>query len=301
MNLPKKALVLGGATGLLGQAIVKALRENEKEWEVHCLGRENGDLFTPPFLQVQIEDIQPDIIFNTIAYTQVDLAEDEKQQAYKVNRDFPKMIGEIIQDMNVKLVHYSTDFVFDGTKHTPYTEEDVPNPISVYGSSKLAGEEALKELKLKQCLIIRTSWLFGPGRKNFISTIIEKAQNNIPLNVIHDQLGSPTYTAGLAHNTLALLEKNATGVFHLSNSGLASWFEFANEAVHIAGYHTDVTPIMSSEYPQKAKRPAYSVLSNEKFCSLVGVSPRTWSHSLRNYLFDHLAFDYALGHDDCHD
>ncbi len=298
MNIPKKALVLGGATGLLGQALVKALRENEKEWVVYCLGREDGDLFTPPFLQVQIEEIQPDVIFNTIAYTQVDLAEDEKQQAYKINRDFPKMLGEIVKDTNSALVHYSTDFVFDGTKHTPYTEEDTPNPLSVYGASKLAGEEVLRNLKLKQCIIIRTSWLFGPGRKNFVSTIIEKAQKNVPLNVIHNQLGSPTYTVGLAHNTLALLEKNADGLFHVSNTGLASWFEFANEAVHIAGYHTDVTPIMSSEYPQKAVRPPYSVLSNEKLTNFLGVSPRTWSQSLRNYLFDHLAFEYALGNDD---
>ncbi len=298
MMTRKKALVLGGNTGLLGQAIVKALRENEKEWEVHCIGREDGDIFTPPFLDVQIEEIKPDYIFNTVAYTQVDAAEDDKHTAFRVNRDFPLMLGKIAKDVNAFLIHYSTDFVFDGAKHTPYTEEDKPNPLSVYGTSKLAGEEALNKLQLEKLLILRTSWLFGPGKENFISKIIEKAQKNIPLNVIHDQLGSPTYTIGLAHNTLALLEKNATGLFHLSNSGLASWFELANEAVHIAGYHTDVTPIMSSEYPQKANRPAYSVLSNEKFTNFIGLSPRTWSQALRNYLFDHLAFDYALGHEE---
>ncbi len=284
-NKPKKALVLGGKTGLLGQEIVKTLEHSQEDYEVLSLGRSDFDIFNEKLLSKFIEKEQVDIIFNTVAYTQVDLAEDNEQEAYKVNADFPKMLGKILLGSNTSLVHYSTDFVFDGKSQIPYTEEDKTNPLSVYGASKLAGEHALQELSLKQCLIIRTSWLFGPGRKNFISTMLNLAKDRNEIKVVYDQVGSPSYTLGLAPNSLALLNAGGEGIYHLSNSGIASWSEFAQEAFQIAGLTTQVIPIPSSEYPQKAHRPAYSVLSHNKFTQFTGINPRPWSQALRDYIY----------------
>lgn len=287
-----KALVLGGKTGLLGQDIVAHLKQ--ENYEVHTLGREDGNLFNEKFLQKKIKENDYNVIFNTIAHTQVDKAEEEKDIAYKLNRDFPLLVAKIISGSNTALVQYSTDFVFDGKKHTPYTEEDSTNPLSVYGASKYAAEQELQEIDLKQLLILRTAWLFGPYKRNFVSSIIDKSQIGDPLNIVHDQIGSPTFTSDLATNSILLLKKQASGIFHLTNNGRASWFEFAEEAIKIAGITTPVNPITSADYPQLAKRPCYSVLSNEKFIEATGITPRTWTHALRDYLYINLLKDDTL-------
>ncbi len=281
----KKVLVLGGQTGLLGQEIAKTYAQEENKYEVLCLGRQDFDIFNTKLLGDYIEKNTPDIIYNTIAYTQVDLAEDNKEEAFKVNATFAENLGKLLVGSKTALVHYSTDFVFDGKSQLPYTEEDKTNPLSVYGASKLAGEEALLKLSLHQCLIIRTSWLFGPGRKNFISVMLAKAKECQEVSVVYDQVGSPSYTLGLAPNSLALVNAKAKGIYHLTNSGIASWSDFAQEAFQIAGLTTQVLPIPSSEYPQKAKRPAYSVLSHNKFTELTGINPRPWSQALRDYIY----------------
>ncbi len=285
----KKVLVLGGKTGLLGQPLVEALNacedKAEKIYEVFTLGRENFNIFNKALFEEALEEINPDIIFNTVAYTQVDKAEEEKDLAYKVNKDFPLMIGKLIENTDTTLVHYSTDFVFDGHKSRPYTEEDETNPLSVYGASKLAGERALLDLALKNCLIIRTSWLFGPHKRNFIATIIQRAMQSHDLKIVFDQIGSPSYTLGLAANSIKLIEANAEGIYHLTNAGIASWYEFAHEALDIAGIRANVFPIPTSDLNQQATRPAYSVLSNDKFSEKTGINPRPWTHALKDYVY----------------
>ncbi len=291
MNTKKKALVLGGATGLLGQTLVNTLKNakncNNKaiEWEISTLGREDGNLFDKQFIEESLEKINPDVVFNTVAYTQVDRAETEKDLAYKVNKDFPLLLGKIINGSETSLVHYSTDFVFDGKKECPYTEEDETNPLNVYGASKLAGENALLDLGLNKCLIIRTSWLFGPCRTNFISKILDKAKNGEELKIVFDQIGSPSYTLGLASNSLALLNAEAEGIYHVSNSGRASWYEFAHEALDIADIRANISPISSNDLNLPAERPSYSVLSCEKLTSLTGINPRPWTHALRDFIY----------------
>ncbi len=284
-NTVKKALVLGGKTGLLGQELVKTLNRSSEIYTVSSLGREDFDIFNKKLLEKYIKDEAFDVIFNTIAYTQVDLAEEDEVNAYLVNALFPQMLGNMLAGSNTALVHYSTDFVFDGKSQRPYTEEDKTNPLSVYGSSKLAGELFLQDCDLKQCLIIRTSWLFGPGRKNFISTMLNLAKDRSEIKIVFDQIGSPSYTIGLAPNSLALLDAGAEGIYHLTNSGIASWSDFAQEAFQIAGLSTQVIPIPSSEYPQKAHRPSYSALSNSKFTALTGIQPRPWNQALRDYIY----------------
>ena len=280
----KKALVLGGKTGLLGQDLVLALKQ--AGWEVIAPGRGELDLFSGSLLTDFIKNQGFDCIFNTIAYTQVEQAEEDLKQARELNQVFPALLGRVCAKLKVYLIHYSTDFVFDGQKKIPYEPEDSPNPLNVYGQTKLAGENALLAIDDLSCLIIRTAWLFGKGKPNFVSKILALAEKKKSLNVVCDQVGSPTYTWDLARYSLALVEKGAKGVFHVVNAGQASWCELAQEAVRCLGLHCKIVPISSQEYPQKAKRPGYSVLSVYKFVQVTQQKPRSWVQALREYVYE---------------
>lgn len=279
----RSAVVLGGKTGLLGQALCMAM--TRRGWTVHAPGRADLDLFDRPAVEDYLTRTGADILFNTVAYTKVDQAEDEPSEAARLNRQLPLVLGQAARNAGVRLVHYSTDFVFNGRKTTPYTIEDLPDPRSVYGSTKLQGERELLALGLPGLLIIRTSWLFGPCKINFVTRILELAAARPELSVVHDQVGSPSYTPDLAANSLALVESGAAGLFHLANSGQASWCELAAEAVRGADLPCRVKPITSAQYPQKAVRPAYSVLDLSKFTAATGITPRPWLQALREFLF----------------
>ncbi len=284
---PKKALVLGGASGMLGQALMRELRE--PEWEAVAQGRADVDLTDSSALTAYIEHIKPDVVFNAAAYTQVDKAEDEPEQAMRLNRDLPATLGRLAPRLGFRIVHYSTDFVFDGRSTQPYTLSDEPNPLSVYGKTKLAGENALLRAGLQDLLILRTAWLFGPGRKNFVHTILTLAKGREHLGVVHDQIGSPTYTVDLAQNTLRLMaHPGVHGIFHMVNSGQASWCELAAEAVLLAGLRCSINAITTDQYPTKAVRPAFSVLSPQKYTTIADHTPRPWVQALRDYIFQYL-------------
>lgn len=277
------ALVLGGRTGLLGQALMCVLNKNGVC--THSLGREDGDLQDRDFLSAQLEKLQPDMLFNTIGYTQVDKAEEDKAEALLWNRTLPDTLGRLVKGSSTHLVHFSTDFVFAGTQAVPYTETDDTQPASVYGCSKLQGEQALLQLDLPNCCIVRTAWLFGPGRKNFITTILDACHKRDTISVVHDQVGSPTYTLDLAHWSLLLAEKKVSGIFHAVNGGRASWCELACEAVTLSENHCRVDPIPSSQWPLPAPRPAFSVLNTAKLTDTIGINPRPWPQALRDYIF----------------
>ena len=217
--LPPVALVLGGATGMLGQALTRAAEA--KGWTVRTLGREDGPVTSPDWLEARIADLNPRYVFNAVAYTAVDDAEEHADEAYAVNKSFPALLGRIVRGSSVRLIHYGTDFVFNGKKRTPYVEDDPTDPLSVYGASKLAGEQALLTAAPDNACVLRSAWLFGPGRKNFVSTILRLAASSPRLTVVHDQVGSPTFTADLAAMSLALAEAEATGVVHAANGGQA--------------------------------------------------------------------------------
>ena len=278
-----KALILGGHTGLLGQALKRVL--SGYGWEVSTLGREDGDLLDAAFLAEAVQAADPDVIFNTVAWTQVDEAEDESAAALQWNRALPAHLARLVKGSKMHLVHYSTDFVFSGNQRQPYTEEDPTDPVTVYGSSKLAGEKAVLENAPANACVLRTAWLFGPGRKNFVTTILNACRKRDTIGVVHDQVGSPTYSMDLALWSMMLAEKRATGVFHAVNGGRASWCEFACEAVSLAEAPCRVDPIASSQWPQKAQRPAFSVLSTAKLVETIGITPRPWPQALRDYLF----------------
>ena len=279
----RSAVVLGGKTGLLGQALSMALIR--QGWKVHAPRRDELDLFDRPAVEEYLAQAGANVLFNTVAYTKVDQAEDEPAEASLLNRQLPLMLGKTALSAGVRFVHYSTDFVFNGKKTSPYTPKDLPAPCSVYGQTKLQGERELLALGLPGLLIIRTSWLFGPCKINFVTRILELAASRPELSVVHDQIGSPSYTPDLATNSLALLDTEATGIFHLANAGQASWCELATEAVRGADLPCRIKPIPSSEYPQKACRPAYSVLDLSEFTAATGIAPRPWLQALREFLF----------------
>ncbi len=281
----RAVLVLGGATGLLGQALVQ--KAQAAGYAVTATNRQDLDLGDSTALADLIDSVNPAIVFNTIAYTLVEMAEEQEETALQLNRVFPCMLGRIIKARpHIRLVHYSTDFVFDGRKASPYTTEDATAPLSAYGRTKLAGEQALQQLQMPNCCIIRTAWLFGPGKKNFVLTILDLCRQRDSLNVVHDQLGSPTYSLDLAAYSLKLAEAgNGTGLFHVVNSGEANWCELAAEAVRLSQVECTINPITSKEYPQKAVRPAYSVLDTSRFTQVTGIIPRPWPQALADYIY----------------
>lgn len=279
-----KALVLGGATGLLGQALMAALTANG--FEAMTLGRQDGDLLDPAFLQKNLDKSQADVVFNTVAWTQVDDAEDHPEDAMAVNRALPANLARLIcARENTHLIHYSTDFVFSGPHQGPWKETEQPNPVTVYGLTKLAGEKAVLEILPDRACVIRTAWLFGPGRKNFVRTIINASRERDSLKVVDDQIGSPTYTPDLAEWSLELAKRRATGIWHGVNSGQASWCELATEALQLVSSSCRVAPITSAEWPQKAQRPRNSRLDNGKLAEFLGKKPKPWPKALREYLF----------------
>ncbi len=278
-----KAIVLGGVTGLVGMPLTRALRD--AGYEVLPTTRSMLDPFDREAVADAVSSFGADVVINTVAYTAVDKAEDEPDEAARLNRALPGILARVCLDAGVGLVQYSTDFVFNGKKTSPYVETDPVDPQSVYGATKLGGERAILESGLENHLILRTAWLFGPGKTNFVEKILGFARTREVLKVVHDQIGSPTCTADLAAGTVALLGAGARGIFHLVNSGRASWCELASEAVSTAGINCEVLPIASAEYPQKAKRPAYSVLDTSKFAGLAGYAPRPWVQALREYVY----------------
>ncbi|MFW5498378.1 MULTISPECIES: dTDP-4-dehydrorhamnose reductase [unclassified Maridesulfovibrio] len=282
----KKAVILGGKTGLLGQSLTEKLQA--QDIITIPLSRSDFDPLNEESLTAMLEREEPDFIFNTVAYTMVDLAEDEENKAHLLNTTLPATLGRLCKQFKIKLIHYSTDFVFDGKKDSPYLEEDKTNPQSVYGETKLAGEERLKDLDYDGILIIRTAWLFGPHKTNFVHKILSFAKERESLTVVHDQAGSPTYTPDLADYSIELLKHEAKGIFNVVNSGKASWCELATEAIDSCAINCRVDPVPTSAYPTKATRPPYSVLDTSKFTEVTGKTPRPWVQALRDYVYNDL-------------
>lgn len=285
-----RALILGGR-GLLGQSLACEL--HSRGMDVQTLEREDLPLSEPERITERLLGAEADFIFNTVAWTQVDAAEEHPDEAMAVNRCLPAMLGRIVRGTNMHLTHFSTDFVFDGRKTSPYTEDDPVNPQCVYGRTKLAGEQALLALELPNCVIARTAWLFGPGKKNFVATMLQLSESRDRLTVVHDQVGSPTYTPDLSEAVVELAVRRAAGIFHLVNAGKASWCELAAESIRLANRATVVSAIASAEWPQAAARPAFSVLSTAKYTALTGKTPRPWVQALREYIFSGLRGESA--------
>lgn len=280
--LPTRVAVFGGKNGLLGRSVCAAL--SAAGVEALPLATAEVNPLDAASLAAFLDEAKPDCLVNTLAHTQVDKAEDEVEASYRLNEALPAALGAQAKARGLRLLHYSTDFVFDGSAGTPRTPEDPVNPLSVYGASKLAGERALLALDLPGLLILRTSWLFGPGKMNFVRRMVELAAERPELNVVADQFGSPTYTPDLAALSVALLRAGATGLLHAANNGPATWFELAAEAVRVSGRPCKVNPIPTSAYPTKAVRPPYSVMDISRTEELAGLRMPHWREAVAVYV-----------------
>jgi dTDP-4-dehydrorhamnose reductase len=278
-------ILIAGKNGQIGWELQRALGALG---EVTALGRAEMDLSKADAVRARIHEIKPDIIVNAAAYTAVDKAESEPDLAMAVNGVAPGVMAQEAKRLGALLVHYSTDYVFDGTKSSPYIEEDSPNPLSVYGKTKLAGEQAVAASGADY-LILRTSWVYSTRGKNFVLTILRLAAERPELKVVGDQHGAPTWARDIAETTARVLDepKERSGLFHLSASGATSWFGFATEILRISGQTTPVRSIPSSEFPSPAARPANSVLDNTKFRTRFGFELPSWQSSLQHCLADY--------------
>jgi dTDP-4-dehydrorhamnose reductase len=278
--------VITGAGGMVGTDLRNELTARGEE--VVALARQELDVTDSRILRAAMAEHRPAVILNCAAYTKVDLAEQEEGLANAINGSAVELLAEAANEAGALLVHISTDFAFDGTKRTPYEVNDPTGPVSAYGRSKLLGE--LAAAHARQHVIVRTSWLFGVHGPNFVEAIrnqIRKGTN--PLRVVSDQRGRPTYTPHLANAILRLAQvaqhdPDARGMYHYADEDECSWFDFARAIVEESGAATEVIPVTTDEFPRPAKRPAYSVLSTERYERVTGVRPDSWREGLRQYL-----------------
>jgi dTDP-4-dehydrorhamnose reductase len=273
-------VLLTGSQGMLAQAFLK---KKPKEWNILATDIEELDITQPGRVEKAVRAFQPNVIINCAAFTRVDDCETEKEAAFALNAAGPGNLAEPAQKIGAKLVHFSTDYIFDGGKKSPYLEDDPPLPINVYGMSKLEGEENIRK-KADNHLIIRTQWLYGDGGNHFVKTILKMAKERDSIKVVNDQFGSPTWTEDLVDATIELIKKDRTGTYHVVNSGECSWYDFAVQIVKEAGLNTKVIPCATSEFPRPAKRPAYSVLSTQKIEAFLGTALPTWQTALKRQL-----------------
>lgn len=238
------------------------------------------DITKPQDLENILKQINPDLVINAAAYAKVDDCETYQETAYEVNGRAVGFMAKYCRQIGAKIVHYSTDYVFDGEKEKGYREDDEPNPLSVYGKSKLMGEKMLQE-QTDNFYLIRTAWLYGKNGPNFVKTMISLSEKQPELRVVNDQFGCPTYTVDLALKTREIIEnkKIKFGIYHVTNSGSCSWYEFAVKIFEILGKNVKITPVGTEEFPRPAKRPQYSILRNKKLEPL-----RPWEKALKEYL-----------------
>lgn len=278
----KQKIFVIGSQGQLASEL-KSIQNQSDRYTLTFLAKESIDILNQEAIRSHLKSESPDFVINCSAYTAVDKAETDQESAYAINETGVRNLAEICRELNVFLVHISTDFVFDGTKSMPYTEEDMVNPLSVYGRSKLNGELAIKEAGC-QYIIIRTSWLYSAFGANFVKTMLRLGLEKDSLNVVSDQIGSPTYARDLAQFILDHLDQfpgHANQIYHYSNEGIASWFDFATEIMKQHHLSCQVNPIPTSGYPTPAARPAYSVMDKSKIKRDFNLTIPHWKESLQ--------------------
>ncbi len=266
---------------MLGQDLAAYLSARN---QVIPVGRKQMDVTDLGQTSETIDREKPDIVIHAAAFTAVDECERQPALAFKVNAEGARSVALACREAGVPLLYVSTDYVFDGRKPTPYVEDDLPNPLNVYGRCKLEGEKHVSEL-MARFWIVRTSWLFGPMGKNFVRTILQKASRDEPLRVVDDQIGTPTYTMDLAEKLDEIIQSGDTGIYHVTNQGYCSWYEFAVEIIRQAGLTgVQVTPIPTSVSERPAPRPLNSRLANTRLeVGGFGLLP-PWEQAVRRYL-----------------
>ncbi len=278
MEKLEQKIVLLGAGGMLGSA----LKQEFADYDLHAFDRQGLDITNYKLVKEKLAELKPAIVINAAAYTAVDQAETEKELANKINGEAVENLAKVCAELGCVLVHYSTDYVFSGVYPDGNKEDEVPQPVSHYGWSKLIGEQAIRN-NCKKYYLIRTSWLYGPNGKNFVDTISRLAKERDQLKVVSDQHGKPTYTVDLAQATRKLIQgQKEFGIYHLTNDTQAegiTWHDFAKAIVELQNVSVQVNPCTTEEYPLPANRPQYGMLINTRTEQL-----RNWWEALQEYL-----------------
>ena len=273
-------ILITGSNGMLGHDLIKVLDESH---ELIQTNSKTLDITDETQVMDFICDKKPDIIINSAAYTDVDGCEENPELAYNVNGEGVEYLALACKKIDASLVHISTDYVFDGLSREPISEDAQIGPISVYGKSKLKGEQAIQEI-LDKFFIIRTAWLYGINGKNFPKTMLELSKNHSQISVVYDEVGTPTYTLDLALAICELIETDYYGIYHITNSGSCSWCEFSRYIFEIANKDVKVIPITASEFARPAPRPSYSVLDNKNWINH-GFKPlRNYKEAINEYI-----------------
>lgn len=273
-------ILITGSNGMLGHDLISALKENH---ELILTTSKTLDITYRNRVIEFIKRNNPDIVINSAAYTDVDGCEENQETAYSINGEGVRNLALGCSEIDCPLVHISTDYVFNGKNTFPWVEDDETGPVSVYGKSKLKGEQAILET-IDKFFIIRTSWLYGINGGNFPKTMLELAKNHSEITVVYDEVGTPTYTPDLAKAISQLIETDYYGIYHITNSGSCSWCEFARYIFEIAEKDVDVIPVTASEFARPAPRPHYSVLENKKWIEN-GFKPlRSYKDAVKEYI-----------------
>ena len=278
-------VLLVGRTGQVGRELTRTL---VPLGDLTALDRSQIDLARPGSIRAAVEAAKPDVIVNAAAYTAVDRAESEQDLAFAVNRDAPGVLAEEAARRQALLVHFSTDYVFDGEKATPYTEDDAPNPLNVYGRSKLAGEEAVRASGCRH-LLFRTSWVYSDSGRNFLLTILRLAKGKEPLRVVNDQFGAPTSSLMIGDAVpkavrAALSDQALCGTYHLTAAGSTTWYGFADALLRASGMEPRLVAITGSEYNAPARRPRNSVLDNARIAGALDIRLPSWKEGMHEVL-----------------
>ena len=274
-----RALIFGG-TGMLGRAVVREARVRGRA--ALALSRAQADVTDRDRVLYWAETFRPSLVINCAAYTKVDDCETNRDHAFAVNGEAVSVLAEAARRVDARLVQVSTDYVFDGKGDRPYKEDDETAPLSVYGASKLEGER--RALEHPGSLVVRASWLFGPGGPNFVATMVRLMDEGRTLRVVDDQEGCPTYTPFLARALWDLTDRHAEGIYHYRNREPVTWYRFASEIAQVWNRDAEVVPVTSEEFPRPAPRPAWSVLDVERFEALTGRRVEPWGLGLVDYL-----------------
>lgn len=265
--------------------------QNRKDYTIIAPDEEECNIIDISSIENAVDSINPQALINCAAYTDVDACERNQEKAFSVNGEGVKNLIQVCRENDILLVHFSTDFVFDGEKKSSYIEEDKPNPLNIYGESKLLGEQYLLNSHIR-FFLIRTSWMYGKGEKNFVKAVISKASNQSEISVVDDQIGNPTWARDIVDITLRLLETKQYGMYNYSNKGECSRYEFACEIIKILQnsenkfHSTKIIPIKSAQSERAAKRPAYSALNKSKIKSAIAVDIPHWRESLKKFLIE---------------
>ena len=286
MRRETRHLLVIGKQGQLARSIAKIVPDFP-QLQISYSSRSELDLAVPGSVERYFNRNRYDLILNSAAYTAVDQAERELELAAQINHHAVGELARVAREQQIPLIHVSTDYVFDGLKNIPYLESDPTNPTSVYGSSKLKGEQAMQQIACSG-FIVRTSWLYSEFGNNFVKTMLRLEKERDQLNIVYDQVGSPTYATDLARSLLTIAAGDGVApftsevpVFHYANHGVGSWYDFAQAIFELAGVDCETHPVTSAEYPTVAKRPPYSVLSTEKIKQQFQLSIPYWRDSLR--------------------